>query len=250
MSNHSNALYLPLRLLFVAYARMIDTLESFPAIRDYHEKRYRILCGLFEVNLADTNGLHQLATQYTRASSIDPCDGVVLGSNGVDRLSGYISSMRELRRCAAAMRRIYARLGVEWLIENCPGIERRRVHVSRLKEFGIIPKPPSAMDELLKAMEMDSGEDEPVDDDVPQSVCDVLMRREEEIERAKQANKLAIPIVIERAVAAGFGTPETVPQAIYDMKVRDFLKLADGFPKLSRVDFKPENLHEVKKGAE
>jgi hypothetical protein len=240
MKNNSNAEYLPLRLLFVAYARMLDTRKMFPTVRDYYEKRYRILSGLFEAHLADTLGLDELASRYTRASSIDPCEGVILGSNGIDRLSGYISSMRELRRHAADMRRIYARLGVEWLIEHCPGIEERRVHVSRLKEFGIIPKPPNAVDECFKAMEMDAGEEEPVNDDVPAFVSAELMRGEEEIERVRQANKLAIPIVIERALAAGFGTPETIFQAIYDMNVQDFLKLADGFPKLSRVDFKPQ----------
>jgi hypothetical protein len=139
------------------------------------------------------------------------------------------------------MRRIYARLGVEWLIKNYPEIEKKRVHVSRLREFGIYPKPPSAVDECIKAMETDADEvEEPVDDDVPASVSDELKRREEISERARRETQTAIPIIIERALAAGIGTPETVAQIICDMNVQDFLKLSVGFPKLSRVDFKPQ----------
>lgn len=41
-----------------------------------------------------------------------------MGSNGVERLPGYRASMRQIRRQAADMRRIYARLGVEWLAEH------------------------------------------------------------------------------------------------------------------------------------
>jgi acyl CoA:acetate/3-ketoacid CoA transferase len=44
--------------------------------------------------------------------------------------------------------------------------------------------------------------------------------------------------VIARALAAGIGIPETVSQIIYEMGVDEFLKLTEGFPALSRVDFK------------
>jgi len=239
MNNNSNPEYLTLRQLFVAYARMLTSRELYPAIRDYHEKRYRILSGLFDFDPQENSGLADLADCYTRASFYNPCGGVFLGSNGVDRLSGFTTGMRELRRHAANMRRIYSHLGVEWLIENYPGIEKKRVHVSRLKEFGISPKPPSAVDECIKAMESD--EPEPVDDDVPTSVSDDLKRGEEARERARRETEAAVPVVIKRALAAGIGTPETVFQVICDMNVHDFLKLADGFPKLSRVDFKPKS---------
>jgi hypothetical protein len=89
-----------------------------------------------------------------------------------------------------------------------------------------------------------------VDDDVPTSVGDGIKRREEARERARRDTESAVPVVIRRALSAGIGTPETVSEIISNMNVRDFLKLADGFPKLSRVDFKPENLCEVERGAE
>ena len=61
MNNHSNAEYLTLRQLFVAYARMLASREMFPAIRDFHEKRCRILTGLFEIQLQEPEGLAALA---------------------------------------------------------------------------------------------------------------------------------------------------------------------------------------------
>jgi hypothetical protein len=248
MHNHSNAEHLTLRHLFVAYARMLASWEMFPAIRDYHEKRCRILTGLFEIQLQEPEGLAALAKCYTKAAFYDPCGGVLLGSNGVDRLGGYRASMRQLRRHAADMRRIYAGLGVEWLIENYPDIEKKRVHVSRLKEFNLSKPPTKAeeCEECIKAMEND--EPEPVDDDVPKPVSDALKRGEEAWERARREIAAAKSIVIERGHAAGIGTPETVASLIYDMNVEDFLKLAAGYPKLSRVDFKTEGPQDLKKG--
>jgi len=240
MNNHSNAEYLTLRQLFVAYARMLASREMFPVIRDFHEKRCRILSGLFEIRLQEPHGLDALAKCYSKAAFYDPCGGVLMGSNGVECLPCYRGSMRQLRRHAADMRRIYARLGVEWLVEHFPGIEKRRVHVSRLKEFAITKAPSKAeeCEECIKAMESD--EPESVDDDVPSSVSDDLKRGEEVRERARRETNASIPVIIERALASGIGTSETVSSLIYNMNVQDFLKLADGYPKLSRVDFKPK----------
>lgn len=244
MNNQSNAEYLTLRQLFVAYARMLATRDHFPSSRDHHAKRCRILTGLFGVRLQEPHGLDALAKCYTEASFYDPCGGVLMGSNGVERLPGYRASMRQIRRHAADMRRIYARLGAEWLAEHYPGIEKKRVHVSRLKEFAISKPPTKAQEceEFFKALESDEDTDEPepADDDVPKAVSDGLKRSEEAWERARREIAAAILAVTERALAAGIGTPETVAALIYDMDVQDFLKLADGFPKLSRVDFKPK----------
>lgn len=235
MNTNANAEYLTLRQLFVAYARMLATRDHFPLSRDYHEKRCRILTGLFEIQLQEPDGLAALAKCYTQAGFYDPCGGVLLGSSWVDRLGGYRASMRQLRRHAAAMRQIYTRLGVEWLVEHYPGIEKKRVHTSRLKEFAISKCPSKAeeCEEWINAME----NDDPVDDDVPSSVSDDLKRGEELREQARREIEGAIPIIIDRALAAGIGTPETVSGLIYNMSVQDFKKLTDGFPKLSRVDF-------------
>ena len=64
-------------------------------------------------------------------------------------------------------------------------------------------------------------------------------RIDENMARALQETAATIPIIIKRALAAGIGTPETLSRIIYDMSVPDFRELTEGFPKLSRVDFKP-----------
>ena len=73
----------------------------------------------------------------------------------------------------------------------------------------------------------------------PKTLTEDELHREKEMQAIYQATQAAKSIIIERALAAGIGTPENVSQIIYDMSVPDFRKLTDGFPKLSRVDFKP-----------
>jgi hypothetical protein len=62
---------------------------------------------------------------------------------------------------------------------------------------------------------------------------------DENMARALEETAAAKSTIIERALAAGIGTPETISRIIYDMSVPDFRELTAGFPKLSRVDFKP-----------
>ena len=69
-------------------------------------------------------------------------------------------------------------------------------------------------------------------------MLDGLKRREENLERARRKTGVEKTAVIARALAAGIGIPETVSQIIYEMGVEEFLKLTEGFPALSRVDFK------------
>ena len=59
----------------------------------------------------------------------------------------------------------------------------------------------------------------------------------EAAERDRLETEAAISIIIQRALAAGIGTPQTISSLIYNMTVQDFRKLTDGFPNLSRVDF-------------
>jgi len=60
----------------------------------------------------------------------------------------------------------------------------------------------------------------------------------EAAERARLETVAAITLITQRALAAGIGTPETVTSIIYNMSVQDFRNLTDGFPNLSRVDFR------------
>ena len=72
----------------------------------------------------------------------------------------------------------------------------------------------------------------------PNTLTEDELHREKEMQEIYQATQAAKSIIIERALAAGIGTPENISRMIYDMSVPDFRKLTDGFPKLSRVDFK------------
>ena len=73
----------------------------------------------------------------------------------------------------------------------------------------------------------------------PKILTEDELHREKEMQVIYQATQAAKSIIIERALAAGIGTPETLSRIIYDMSVPDFRELTEGFPKLSRVDFKP-----------
>ena len=73
----------------------------------------------------------------------------------------------------------------------------------------------------------------------PKILTEDELHREKEMQEIYQATQAAKSIIIERALAAGIGTPETLSRIIYDMSVPDFRELTEGFPKLFRVDFKP-----------
>lgn len=73
----------------------------------------------------------------------------------------------------------------------------------------------------------------------PKTLTEDEQHREKEMQEIYQATQAAKSVIIERALAAGIGTPETLSRIIYDMSVPDFRELTEGFPKLSRVDFKP-----------
>lgn len=76
----------------------------------------------------------------------------------------------------------------------------------------------------------------------PKTLTEDELHREKEMQEIYQATQAAKSTIIERALAAGIGTPETVSRIIYDMSVPDFRKLTEGFPKLSRVDFKEQSM--------
>ena len=73
----------------------------------------------------------------------------------------------------------------------------------------------------------------------PKTLTEDELHREKEMQEIYHATQAAKSIIIKRALAAGIGTPETISRIIYDMSVPDFRELTEGFPKLSRVDFKP-----------
>lgn len=75
MNHRSTVEYLTLRQLFIAYARVRASRDKPQVIRDYHEKKWRILSSLFEIRLDDPSGLEALADCHARAAFYDPCGG-------------------------------------------------------------------------------------------------------------------------------------------------------------------------------
>ena len=70
-------------------------------------------------------------------------------------------------------------------------------------------------------------------------MLDDFKKREEYLEKARRQTAIEKAAIIERAISAGMGNAESLPGIIYEMEVTAFLKLTEGLPNLSRVDFKP-----------
>jgi hypothetical protein len=223
--------------LFKAYAKTVAPESGFPVIGSYHETRYRLLCGLFDMDLNRDLGWSTLAESYNQAARFNPSAGIILGTDGINNLPGFPRALRALRRHAVAMRRIYAGLAVDRLLKEYPHLGSYRVSARRLARLTALGKAPDVTDECIKFL--DSDEEPPIEDDVPTGTMDELKRAEENRFRAEQHRQKEEDTVIARALAAGIGTPETVRHFIYDMDVLDFLRLAEGCTRLSRVDFKP-----------
>ena len=65
------------------------------------------------------------------------------------------------------------------------------------------------------------------------------MLSEEILARANAALAIDVAAVRKLALEQGLATEETIDQVIYDMSVPEFLKLANGYPKVSRTHFNP-----------
>ncbi len=228
--------------LFKAYAKTVAPESGFPVIGSYHETRYRLLCGLFDIDLNRDLGWSTLAESYNQAARYNPSAGIILGTDGINNLPGFPHALRALRRHAVAMRRIYACLAVERLLKEYPHLGSYRVSARRLAQLTALGKAPDATEECIKLLESD--EEMPIEDDVPTGTMDELKRGEENRLRAEQQRRKEEETVITRALAAGIGTPETIRQCLYDMEVKTFLQLAEGCANVSRVDFKKESLPE------
>ena len=182
--------------------------------------------------------LYHLAESYSAESYYYPTNWEDHREPWLKQLASTCESLRQLRRLAARKRQVYASMAGELLEILNPGIGSRRIHIGRLAELGLPANPPkddwddtSADDELPTS--------ESYEDAIPPELLDSFKEREESIERARRQTAIEKEVIIERAIAAGIGTAETLPGLIYEMDVTDFLKLTEGFPGLSRVDFKP-----------
>ncbi|MFZ4682316.1 MAG: hypothetical protein ACOYMS_07425 [Terrimicrobiaceae bacterium] len=227
---------------------MLATQESFPAVREYQAKRFRVVAGLFGINLEEggladgTRLLTWLAERRENLNVHNPYGGVILGTPPLPDREVFLRHRTSLRRRAASMRRLYDQMGAELLEAAFPEAAAICVSADRLKQFGLTSRPPNANEECLKYME-EHGEDVTdeieVDDDVPRERTDALLRAEEENLLRLRCLSEAKNIVRQRAVGLGLVLESEADRAIYEMDVETFLEVAEGFPDLSRVDFKP-----------
>lgn len=257
--------YLSPRHLFIAYAKMLATQDSSPRVREYHARKYRLLTGLFDANVHFADEQHIQHVKWIdpnalASRSIAELDSLVEGYSAesyyqstcwgdhkeswLEHLPSTRESLRQIRRLAARKRQLYVSMAVEFLELLHPGIEKMRIHVGRLSELGLPDKPPK---EGRNDRIRDDADDDrssitrrwTFDDDLSPEMLGWLKQQEEDIERARRKTAIEREVIIERAITAGLGTAETLPVIIYEMDVTAFLKLTEGFPGLSRVDFKP-----------
>ena len=251
--------YLSPRHLFIAYAKMLATQNSSARVKDYHAMKYRLLTELFDANIASVDlqrlprvmerdpkdfacrsisELYHLAESYSAESYYHPTNWEDHQEPCLEQLSSTRESLRQVRRLAARMRQVYASMAGELLKILNPGIGSRRIHVGRLAQLGLPAKPPRDDCDDTDADD-DLPTSESYEDDIPSELLDGFKEREENLERARRQTAIEKAVIIERAIADGIGTAETLPGIIYEMDVMDFLKLTEEFPGLSRVDFKP-----------
>lgn len=227
------------RHLFIAYARMRDSRDAFPEIRDYWAKKHGILASLMDCDLERYGDLLKaLADAYSRAAHYDPF-GFVLAGSGVRHAVEALQRVRgRLRRSSAELRRAYVEAAVEIMLVEFPEIASRRVDPRRLQDFGLPAPPPNPGEICLRHFEQEVTDDT-IGDCVTPEMLDDTKRMEEERGCHERTTAVAIGKVRERALARGLGTEETINGVLYNMSVADFLDLAGDFPTLSRVHFKP-----------
>jgi hypothetical protein len=239
--------------IFIAYAGMKDTRHSLPKTKEYHEKRWRLTSELFEIR-TQIDGmvlfyecalLDGLASCWASASFYDPLPSPHLGRHPEPDFSIAASHRDSLARKAAAMRSEYRQMGGELILALFPQIKERHVSTGRLHELGLPLKAPNEAEECMEDFEqifLDKEDDAPVEsisDNVSREQMDKYMLAEEKLARANAALAIDVAAVRKLALEQGLATDETIDQVIYEMAVPEFLKLASGYPKVSRTHFNP-----------
>ncbi len=240
--------------LFVSYARMKGTQKALPEAKDYYEKQWRLMVGLFGVfhekaekriceMWKEGNMLERLVKQRNRAESFDVPDEVKFLPEVMVR------QREELQRRGMALLEIYEAMGGSLFVKIFPEIEGVRVLRSRLQELGLPPLPPDAAEEMkrhLDEIKASIKEEKPKPVSLPKPQDDITPARmnaikisEELKAREEIAQERDIELIRQRAIERGIATRETVDAVLYDMPVKPFLDLTKGFPKISRVHFAP-----------
>jgi hypothetical protein len=240
--------------LFVSYARMKGTQKALPETKDYYEKQWRLMAGLFGVfhekaekriceMWKEGNMLERLVEQRNRAENFDIRDDVKFLPEVMVR------QREEIRRSGLALLASYEAMGGSLFVKIFPEIEGVKVLGSRLQELGLPLLPPDAAEEMKRHLDeiADSiQEEEPKPAALPKPQDDITPARmnaikiSEELQaREEIAQERDIELIRQRAIERGMATRETVDAVLYEMPVKPFLDLTKGFPKISRVHFAP-----------
>jgi hypothetical protein len=239
--------------IFIAYAEMKDSRESFPKTKEYYEKRWRLISDLFEIGTRtermamfhESALLNGLASYWLSSSNYNPLGTPYLGRHPEPDFSIAASHKDSLARKAAALRSEYRQMGGELIIALFPEIKERHVSIGRLHELGLPFKAPNENEECLEHFEqsfLNEEEDAPVEsisDNVSREQMDKLKLAEEVLARANAALAIDVAAVRKLALEQGLATEESIDKTIYEMAIPEFLKLASGYPKVSRIHFNP-----------
>ena len=239
--------------IFIAYAEMWSTRESFPKTKEYYEKRWRLISDLFEIGTRiesmamfhESDFLDGLASHWLRSSNYNPLGTIYLGRHPEPDFSITAAHKDSLARKAAALRSEYRQMGGELMIALFPEIKERRVSIGRLHELGLPLKAPNENEECMEHFEqsfLNDEEDVPDEspkDNVSKEHMDKIKLAEEKLARANAALAIDVAAVRKIALEQGLATDEAIDELLYDMAISDFLKLASGYPKVSRIHFNP-----------
>ncbi len=239
--------------IFIAYAEMKDSRESFPKTKEYYEQRWRLISDLFEIGTRiermalfhECDFLDALASYWARSSNYNPLGTIYLGRHPEPDFSITAAHKDSLARKSAALRSEYRQMGGELMMTLFPEIKKKHVSIGRLHELGLPLKAPNENEECMEYFEqsfLNDEEDDPVEsisDNVSREQMDKLKLAEEVLARANAALAIDVAAVRKLALEQGLATEESIDQTIYEMAIPEFLKLASGYPKVSRIHFNP-----------
>jgi len=245
--------------LFASYALMRGTKEALPETKAYHEKRWRFMAGLFGINYRAPDrmvrdcesgtglleGLIRERNKLEYSDLLSVHDDRAWGKKEQELYDHYKNALAEK---VDDLRGYYAQIGGELFVRLFPEIEGFRVLRTRLEELGLPstpPEPRAEMMELLESRPVEKRETMPplqiqkLKDDITRDRIISLKVSEEVHARGAESHAQDVDMLRQRALDWGLASAESVDSFIFEMPVQDFLKLAKGFPTLSRIDFRP-----------
>lgn len=246
--------------LFVAYAMMKGTQAALAETKAYYEKRWRLMAALFGISYWSADEriaawwpektMLERLVQLRNQEAIFDFPALVRGDmeeKGKKPLV-YLRHREELHRSRASLLRIHETMGGELFEQIFPQILGVRVLWSRLEELGLPALPPDPHQEMIAFIDaIDRPErtrpgSVPINDDLNAEYIEMLKISEEVQARGELSLQRDVELIRQKAIERGLATAEFVDALIFDMPVQQFLDLAKGFPKVSRVHFRPPDL--------